>query len=316
MKINQLSAPAGNTDAALRSLAVNEFMAGFPLANYAEFYPISGNADTPRKVDANISAGDNRTIATDYTAKSNTPGFGAVVLKIYGDKVETDYAYERRSQDIGSQRARDLANFSRSLGRYFMDAVVNDELSATKFSGLKEQATALGVKTVFDTANGGELPSGNGNTERKQQDKFIEILTAQLSAVRPSVMLMNGALMARLASVGRSYLSTTTVKDIYGNEYLIRTFYDVPIIDPGFKANNSGLILPSNETEGTSTSKCTSIYMVRFGEEMDTTFATNVGMDVKDLGMVGTKYTTLVEFDVDLAVLDKTSLTRISGIML
>ncbi|MEN6296157.1 MAG: hypothetical protein ABFD61_08530, partial [Chloroherpetonaceae bacterium] len=137
MKITEISKGSSvDSETALQSLAVSEFVSQFPLAPYIEFYPINGNADTPRKVSAGITAGDTRTIGTDYTAKSDTPGFGAIALKIYGDKVKTDIAYQRRGTDIGSQRALDLANFSRSMGRYFMDCVINDVLSVEKFSGI------------------------------------------------------------------------------------------------------------------------------------------------------------------------------------
>lgn len=316
MLLNQIPASGESTSEAIRQLAMAEFMASFPLANFAQFYEMRGNADTPRKVDATMTAGANRSISTGYTAKSNTPAFGNVQLKIYGDLVETDIAYERRGIDIGSQRERDLVNFARSLGRYFMDAVINDEVSATKFSGIKEQTTTLSLKTVFDTANGGQLPTGNGNTERKQQDKFIELLTAKVSQIRPTVIVANSTLIARLASVGRGYLATTSVKDIYGNEQVVNSFFNVPIIDAGFKANGSGFVIPNDEDEGTSTDQCTSLYLIRFGEGTDVTFATNNGIDVKDLGVVGTKYQTLVELDVDLAVLDNTAVSRISGIIL
>ena len=166
MKINQISqGSAVDSSEKLTKLAVSEFVNSFPLANFAEFYAITGNADTPRKVDGNLTAGGNRTIGTDYTAKSNTPSFGAVTLKIYGDKVKTDLAYQRRGVDIGSQRALNLANFSRSLGRFFADSVINDEIDSSKFSGLLEQATELSRKIVFDTENGGSLPTGNASAD-------------------------------------------------------------------------------------------------------------------------------------------------------
>lgn len=316
MLLNQIQASGESTSEVIRQLALAEFMASFPIANFAQFYEMRGNADTPRKADSNMAVGSNRSIATGYTAKDNTPAFGTIALKIYGDLVETDIAFERRGIDIGSQRERDLVNFAKSMGRYFMDSVINDATSASKFSGLKEQATTLSLKTPFDTANGGALPTGNGNTERKQQDKFIELLTAKVSEIKPSVLLANSTLIARLASVGRGYLSTQNVKDIYGVEHTVNSFFNVPIIDAGFKANASGLIIPNDEDEGTSTDQCTSLYLIRFGEETDVTFATNKGMDVKDLGLVGTKYQTLMELDVDLAVLDNTALSRISGIIL
>lgn len=318
MKLNQIASSVGvQTEQSLSKLAVSEFMTNFPLANMVEFYSITGNADTPRKVDSTMTAGATRTIGTDYTAKSNTPGFGAIALKIYGDKVKTDIAYERRGVDIGSQRARDLANFSRSLGRYFMNAVINDELTAEKFSGLKEQADALSQKVVYDTENGGTLPAGNDNTTFKAQMKFIEWLDAQLESIEGGAdcIICNGAFKARLESVGRGFIGTSYVQDVFGSQHKVTDYKGVPLVNAGYGASKSGLVIPQNETEGNN-SDCTSIYLAKFGEEQDVTFATNVGIVTKDLGLVGTEYITMVEFDVDMGVLNKNAFKRLSGIRL
>jgi len=318
MLINQISTGSSvDTAQALQTLAVSEFINQLPLANYLQFYSITGNADTPRKVDANLTAGDTRVIGSDYTAKSNTPGFGAIALKIYGDKVKTDIAYQRRGVDIGSQRALDLANFSRSLGRYFMNAIINDALTVETFSGIKEQATALGRKIVYSSADGGIFPSGNGNTEVKAQMAFMEWLDAQIADIMggPQVILANGAFIARLESVGKNFVQTSTAQDIYGLNQVVKSYKGIPLINAGFQANASGLVIPSTEVEGTS-SDCTSLYLLRFGEMQDITFATNVGLDVKDLGLVGTEYITMVEFDVDMAILNDKAFKRLAGIRL
>lgn len=320
MKFNQISGGvAERTQQALRSLAISEVMSQFPISPYAEFYSILGNADAPRKADDTMEAGDNRAINEDYTAKDNTPGFASVVLKMYGDKIKTDVAYERRGQDIGSQRAIDLANGARSIGRRLMDAFVNDDtaVNAKKFTGLKKQTDVLGRVAIFDTDNGGIVPTGNGNTERKQQDKFIEFLDAHFNDIAggPDIMLCNGTMLARLGSIGRGYTSFTNVKDIYGKEQQVLAFRGVPCINAGFKASNTGLVIPDDITCGTS-EDCTSLYYVKFGEATDVTFATNVGLDVKDLGVVGMNYVTAVEIDLDLAVLNANSVKRLDGIRL
>lgn len=320
MKFNQISSGVTEqSQQALRSLAEAELLSQFPIRDFAEFYQISGNADAPRVVDGTIEAGDNRAIGEDYTPKSNTPGTTNVVLKMYGDKIKTDVAYERRGTDIGSQRALDLSNGSRAIGRMLMDAFINDDASVNpkKFSGLKKQTTTLGRVSVFDTENGGLVPTGNGNTERKQQDKYIEFLDANFNDISggPDVIVCNGTMLARLASIGRGYTSFTNVKDIYGREQQVLAYRGVICVNAGFKASNSGLIIPDNLTCGTS-SDCTSMYMVKFGEASDVTFATNIGLDVKDLGVVNMNYVTAVEIDLDLAILNPNAVKRLDGFRL
>lgn len=318
MKINQISRGSSVSPEQLRNLAVSEFVNSCPLAPFLEFYSTKGNADSPRKTDGAMTAGDTRAIGDDYTAKSNTPGFGAVALKIYGDKVKTDIAYERRGIDIGSQRALDLANFSKSLGRYFMDALINHTIvgAPEHIDGLKAQATTLSrVSKLAD--NGASVPNGNSSTNVGLQHTFLEWLDAQINDIvgGPDCLVMNGSMKARLKSIGRNNWSVQSIPDVYGANQNVDTYNGIPIVNAGYAANNTGLIIPNNETCG-NTSTSTSIYLLKFGEQTDVTLATNIGLDVQDMGLVGTEYLTLVEFDVDLAILNSYAFKRCAGIIL
>ena len=320
MKINQVSSGSGQTSQqALINIAVAEFAAAFPLSNYAEFYQMVGNADAPPMSDADIIGGDTRTISGEYITKSGEPGFGAVILKIYGDQIETDVAYKRRStnRSIKDRRLADLTKFAQSLGRNFMDAVINDEIDAEHFSGLYEQAVALSRQIPWDSVSDGTIPPGTDPDNVYQQDMFLEKLRAAMGSIPggPSCLIMNADMIARFESIGRHYLAVSNVQDIYGKNQQVLNFKGVPIIDAGYQANNSDYVIPNDESVGES-SDCTSIYIVKFGEEQDVTFATNCGLDVQDMGLVKTKWTTLCEMDVDLCVLNPKSLYQLCGIRL
>lgn len=293
----------------LRNLAVAEFISSWPLAPYAEFYTFTGNADAPRQDYGEFNAGDTRTTSTDYTPKEKAPQFASVSLKIYGDKVQTDIAYERRGGDIGSQRVTDLRRFAQSLGRYFMDATINHDnaLDSKQITGLKAQAAALSRVVPWGT-NGTVL-------EASTLKSFLELLDEQILSIPggPTCIIANGKFISRLTNLARDYVRVEAAPDVFGRQQLVTVYNEIPIVNAGFKANRTGLVIGNNETVGTS-NDCTSIYLVRFGEQQDVTFATNVGLDVQDLGLVGTKYVTLVEFDVDLVVLNPNALVRIEGI--
>lgn len=325
MKINAISRGSGQQSSdALRQLALAAFYQSFPLAPFAEFYSHRGNADTPRKIDSQFTAGTTRALAGAFTAQGRTPQFGSTSLKIYGDSVKTDRAYERRGYDIGSQRAKDLRDFASSLGRFFMDACVNHDgttLSGNAIiKGMKQLAEDNSRSTVFGSgSDGAELPSGNGNSERKAQDAFIEQLNAIIADIAggPDVLVMNGAMLSRLQSIGRGYMSVQNATDVFlGKQFTQFSFNGVPILNAGYAANNSGLIITSTETQGGAVSNCTSIYAAKFGEEQDLTFATNVGIDCQDLGAVESQFITLLEFDVDSALLNTKALARLKGIIL
>lgn len=317
MLISEISVGSSEQSSeALRTLALAAFTESFPLAPFAQFYSITGNAGFSRKKDDKMtSAGANRAIGSDYTPKSNTPDYATPTLKIYGDVVKTDIAHDRRGGDVTSQRVKDLENFSRNIGRYMTNSFFNDTLSATNFSGLKEQATTLSRKSVFYSVNGGTLPSGTATADKKQQDQFFEWLDAEIEEIEggPDVLFMNGTMKARLKTIRRNNMGTIQVADFYGKMMTVDTYGDVPIVNPKYKADATGLIIPDNETEG-SNNDCTSIYPVKFGEEMDVSIATNVGIDCRDLGQVGASFQTLCEMDADVVVLNKLAFKRLSGI--
>lgn len=315
MLINQItqSTPTDGADE-LRTLAVAEFMAACPLMTHAQFYTITGNADSPRKA-TEIYGGDNRAVGADYaTPKSANPSFGSVALKIYGDKVKTDIANQRRGIDIGSQRAKDLRGFARSLGRYFTDAVVNDQVAATKFGGLAEQVTALGRDAILGGGpDGYEVPSGDSAGSKAKRNNFIEQVDQVIEEVDPTVILLDSKTIARIQSIGREFVRTDVVANVFGVDQVVTRYRERPLVNAGLKKDRSGPVIGHAETVGASTD-CTSMYFLRFEEGADVTFATNVGFDVQDLGLVGSEYITLVEFDVDLAILNDWAVKRLTGI--
>lgn len=326
-KINEISKGVKErTSEEIRALAVAAWAKGFPLSSHAQFYPIVGNADKPRRKDGVLSGGASRDLGADYAAaKSNTPSFADVSLKVYGDKVHTDIAYERRGFDIGSQRARDLENLCLSLGRDFMDAFINDESTLAEppgapsglIAGLKEQTTVLNRNFRYAYADG-YVPSGSTAAEVESQRRFREELEALILDIDggPDVLVMNSNMIARLKSIGFNNVSTTSVPDVYGVQHEVTSYLGIPIVNAGYKNDNSGLVIPNNELVGPLGEIGTSIYLVKFGDQQDVCLPTNSGIDVKDNGVVGTQYETVVEFDVDLAVLNTKAIARMSGIVL
>lgn len=312
-------APNLQGDEALREAAIREFYDNFVLADYLHFYPFTGNSDKPRKRSSQFTAGNTRTVNTDYITKERQPLFGDVSLKIYGDAVKTDLANERRGNDIGSQRLQDLEDFCQSLAWYFMDAVINHDTATDSkhITGLKAQAEDLARNTVLGTGNGLALPAGATDADKAAQIVFLERLDKELMKIRggATCIISNASFISRLESIAKQHLRVDNIQNVYGEAQRVTTYKGVPLVDAGYKNDGDGWVIPEDETVGAS-SDCTSLYLVRFGERRDVTVGTNVGLDVKDQGVVSTKMQTLVEFDVDLTVLDPRTLTRLSGLRL
>lgn len=279
------------------------------LREVAEFYPIVGNADYKRKSSA-ASGGKFRTINNDYANNQVDPTFANPILVIFGDKVQVDRAHERRGSDIASVRAADLLQFARDLGKEFQNFFFNGNksLDAKEFNGLK--IIVPEAQIITPEADGLILQLGNDNAAKTAQQKFLECLDALVGSVDGGAQFlsMDSDTLSRLTRIAEGMISTKL--DSFGRP--IQFYNDIPLLISGSdKAGNK--IIGHEETCGDSTD-CTSIYAARFGESADLSFATNVGLEVKDLGLVGVHYTHSVDFDLDLTLLNDKAVARLQGL--
>lgn len=304
MKLQQISA-----NDTITQQVVAQMISRATVLEFAEFYPIVGNADYARKA-ATASGGQFRALDSDYPSNIVSPAYANPVLKILGDKVQVDRAHERRGLDIASVRARELMSFASNLGKQFQYYFFNGVLSGTQFNGLKAIVPA-GQKITAAT-NGISVTLGNDNTAKTAQQNFLELLNQLIQKVDggAQVLFMNARALSRLTTIAREFIQW--LPNTFGQ--LMPYFNGIPIRDAGYDKTGA-LVIPQNETVGTSTD-CTSIYAVRFGEGADLSIATNVGVEVKDLGLVGVHYVHSVEFDADLVLLNDLSVARLEGIRL
>lgn len=277
------------------------------LRSHAEFYSMVGNADYKRKAPS-ASGGQFRAVNSDYPDNQVDPTFANPTLKILGDQVQVDRAHERRGQDIASVRASQLNNFAKALGKQFNHYFINGDtgVSALQFDGLKVQLT--GGQIITPAANGIQVIAGNDNAAVKSQQEFLEQLDRLIADTDADFLLMDADMRSRISNIARSQVTVT--KDEFGKPQVV--YNEIPLVLAG-KDKDGNKILPFTETLGTSTD-CTSIYAVKFGENTDVTLATNIGVEVKDLGLVGVHYTHSVDFDTDLVILDGTKAKRLQGI--
>jgi len=304
MLIKQIS--AGD---ALSQQVVNEIIKRSTVMENAEFYSMTGNADYQRKSSA-ATGGKVRALNADWAENKVTPVFDNPSLKIIGDKVQTDKAHERRGNDIASVRASDLLKFAQDLGKTFQNYFFNG-------TGLNNQPTGLVAKmpaaqVITASANGLLVELGNTAAQKTAQQKYIELLDQLIESVDggAQVIYMDGKLWSRTNSIAREYINYE--KNEFG--IMIPYYAGIPIRPAGYDVSGNRII-PHTETVGES-ADCTSVYAVRFGERSDLTIASNVGIEVKDEGLVGNFYTYSVELDCELSLLNNKSVAKIEGIRL
>lgn len=304
MRLQQISA-----NDTLTQQVVAQMISRATVLEFAEFYPIVGNADYARKA-ATASGGQFRALDADYPDNIITPAFANPTLKILGDKVQVDRAHERRGLDVASVRARELMNFAKNLGKQFQYYFFNGVVSGTQFNGLK--AIVPSGQKISSGTNGLSVPLGNDTTSKTAQQKFLELLNQLIQKVDggAQVLYMNAYVLSRLTTIAREFIQWQA--NSFGQ--LIPYYNGIPLRDAGYDKTGA-LVIPQDETVGTSVD-CTSVYAVRFGEASDLSVATNIGVEVKDLGLVGVHYTHSVEFDADLVLLNDLSVARLEGIRL
>jgi len=305
MRLNQIS--AGD---ALTGKVVAAMMKVASLLGFVEFYSLVGNADYARKA-ATATGGKFRALDEDYAANQVTPQFANPTLTIFGDQVQVDRAHERRGADIPSVRATELLNFAKNLGKQFQYYFINGDsgADAKQFDGLKTMITAAHKVSGVPT-NGLTVVLGNDSAAKTVQQQFLELIDELIGMVDggADALIMDVKTRSRLTTIAREFVQMRP------NEFGVPIPYynEIPLIAAGYDAAGNKTI-GHNETYGTNTST-TSIYAAKFGEKSDLTVATNVGVEVKDLGLVGVHYTHSVDLDVDLALLNDKAIAVLPGI--
>lgn len=315
MQLSQFTKAKTQGDAALKALFLAALFANTPLINYLNFYSMTGNADTQRKNSGKTGTGSKRTLNNDFAEpKVGAVAYGSSNIEIHGDKLVLDYAYEDRGGDILSERRRQLEAFAPNFGQYLANQVFNGTGADGDIYGIKALVPA-GRCVKFGGDNGGEVLVGKSDTAIESQDMFLSAITGRMEAVigGPDIMCMNGTGLSTLWSIAKHRMSIANIVDAVGNTHSVKFFDNVPIINPGYTNDNSGLILPNTETCGTSTD-CSSIYFLKFGEKENLTAMTNVGMKVHDMGIVGVHYTTQVEIEMNQMLLDERAVARLEGV--
>lgn len=282
-----------------------------PLLDHIHFFVEPGGSAVMNKDGEIQSQAGFRQLNTDYTEKDQgDPDYADFALKIFGKTLKVDRAYTKRQglrggsdtaiavgSELGRQRRRFARNLGRNLNEYFLTG--STAVSNLQFNGLRRAVLVQQPETqTLDVLgeNGLQVLSGNDNTAKKSQQKFVEALNSLISAVAggAQVLQMNSNVINRLSTIARDNVSTTTNE--FGRK--IKTFNDVPLIPAGYKYDGTEL-LPLTETLGTSTD-CTTVCALRSEEAAYWSFMTTPeGLSVYDPVLVGNFYEQTVEFQLD-----------------
>jgi hypothetical protein len=254
------------------------------------------------------------TVEPDFTdVGSNILESGSKMVEIttnlrtlIGD-VDVDKFLQSVYSNTNDQRAIQIAQKAKAIARKFRRTLIqgNNTVNALEFSGLARLTT-----DAYSNANQTFAAATNGATITfSMLDQLLDLVPTGADAIimRPGTLR---AYRALLRSSGLGGLSAESVM-IENFGLPVMTHNGVPILINEF--------IPNNETQGTASGVCTSIYAVRFNE-MDGLHGLyggdSAGIVVEDLGTVQNKDATRtrLKWYCGLALKSTKSLARITGI--
>lgn len=294
----------GQDNQAQRAVVAAEIGTWCPIINYLEFYPVVGNADRPVK-DSTATGGDSRDINATFPDNQIDPAYGDIALKIYGGKIQVDDAHSRRFAadatmvGLGGLRLRELKKFSRRLAQNLQYAIVNNSSSGNplRWDGLLASLPSGRSASLNDTL-----------ASKEKVEKLIEKIVLGITDIPGGAqfILADAAVISRLSTYGMGLVQLGMNE--LGQQ--VQTLAGIPLVNAGYNAAGARVLPWTSGTGGNATK----VIIGRSSEQADIAFASNVGLVVKDLGLVHPHWTTTVEFDIDMEILNDESIYVIDEI--
>lgn len=232
-----------------------------------------------------------------------------------GIDIDVDYMYDQDQNALADPRGTQSEMAVTGVAYQFNDSVINGDQAADpdSFNGLKKRVANLpAAQTISAGTNGLDVNASDANRHR-----FLDLLDQLQYALefQVDVIVGNANSFLNLQSVLRRLGLLDTTRDQFGR-IIYRLGPEGPrIIDIGQKADQTTDIITQTETQGSS-SDCTSLYGLRFGEATYLHGIEMYPLRTKDLGERETQPTlrTRIEWPLGLALWNPRSITRLLGV--
>jgi len=293
------------------NLVLEGLLMSAPILQDAEFYSRAGAADAPKKARDGGTTGIFRSINEDNTATPPENTYPSTAKKIVSFDVKVDTVLEDRNEDPEAELATQTRLEAEDAGwllqeKFFTGDVDSD---AEEFDGFGELIPVANIKPV--ATHGLQIVLGNTDTKVTAQQTAVEALQKFFATVRGGAThaYMNEYLKIRLLSMAKSLGYYRLSKDELGNE--IERIGQVAIRGAGYKKDGTPL-LPFNETVGNSTD-CSSIFACRWGERVNLTCLTSVGVKATYAGQIGNFLINNVNLDMAIILQSDSALHKSTG---
>ena len=254
-----------------------------PLLQYLHFFEFSGPTAAPRK-NSNASGGTTRAAGGDYSENQVTPSYDSLTPQVYGDICQTDQIYQQQAaRELADLRTEDLLAFLPDFFARFQYALLKYEETL----GTSQAPQWDGILKKIPTARKESLSLAITSEANAMQLVYEMIMPACTEIGNPAFVMMDSLLLARLSR----YKSTNISFGTSSIGTMLANIGGVPIVLSGTNGLGDGATKVFPWAAGTATK----VLVASTLERADLTCATWVGFDLKDQGLTGTSYKTLIE---------------------
>ncbi|MCS7054451.1 MAG: hypothetical protein NZM09_12080 [Ignavibacterium sp.] len=281
MKIDQISSLTGRA-----ANLLSKMLELAPLLQYAEFRKdYSTGINVPDKSTFTGSAA--RAVNAPIQKDNQTPNPVTVSLALYGRELGVDDLYKKDAELSGSPNGlmrwldRQLSALAVKLANEIQVDMIQGTGTSNRMLGLGNfvkdaaaggQTAALGFTAAEQAAMNTQVSLQLNTTAN--QDSFIETLFKKLAEVPgANAIICNANLASRLTTIAKRLGAAGESINTFGVP--VTTFNNVPIVSVDTNT------ITQTESDGTN-NDCTSLYIVRFAEELGVAFSTNSGFYFQD----------------------------------
>ncbi len=200
-----------------------------------------------------------RAINAEYTPQEVEKERFSADLAVFGGAFQIDRVLANMG-GIVDEVTFQMQQKIKAASALFNDTVINGDAAQGQnaFDGLEKALKGSSTEfngsggSVIDLSNSEQI-TANYTTFLDQLDEFLALLDG-----RPTALICNAKLLAKIRACARRATSYTETKDSFGRQ--IANYDGIPLIDIGAKAGSNDPVIPIDGSGGT-----TSLYAVRLG---------------------------------------------------
>lgn len=284
----------------LRRGVIEEFAKSSVVLDYLPFQDIEGNAYTYNKEHRLPGIGF-RGVNESYDEGTGIVNPATETLKIMGGDADTDKFLIKTQRAGLDRRATDIGMKVKAAGLYFTKIFFDGDQASdpVQFDGLNDRLT--GNQVIAAGTDGANISHN--------------LLLQAIHAIQgtPDLIVMGKQCLRNMNNLSEASIILTIGKDDWGRQIKLYDGIPIGIVE---EDNDDNTILAFDETQGSTTGACASLYVLKFGADEFLSGLQNGALDAYDLGEIDDKpvFRARIEWYITIAIFHSKSASRLKGI--